>query len=388
MLLLVMMVFSLITIVLISQTQLQTLSYGGLESLRNESLRAKENLKVVWLNERQLIITNTGETNTTVRYLYFYEYEKAENVPIAVRSIDIHLPVRHSVLINLASMGLLKDMGSLLEDLDECPPGSGNEKPNSYYLCPDDYTNYCGSSCNCDLECIKESANSFPSKDRLIPGVQGLALMRTTEANAELNAKLSAMIPEFNVQSTDWSVCAWLKVDEDARQDDTLLQFTSSATGGGQGIHFRYSASHDKIYAEVSTSNPSRPLGLNAPISAREWHHYCVVTNSTRVMFYVDGYLWDYTGASGDMKIPWMRLDSNVRNNYYVDSVTAIIGTMTQGQVIMLSNFEKPNMELVSFSFDYGLIRPDRVDAVTDLGNKFTAEMRASGILGVPPTGG
>ena len=56
-LLFVMIFLSLLVLAAISQTQVQTLSYSGVQFIRNESMRAKENIKITLMSDRHLIIT-------------------------------------------------------------------------------------------------------------------------------------------------------------------------------------------------------------------------------------------------------------------------------------------------------------------------------------------
>ncbi len=373
MMILGMIIVALLVLFLYAQASLISTSLEMRERIRLERARAEENIRISWLSDQEILLTNDGARDTVVRYLYIYP--EGSEVPTKYVRLNLTLRVGESKRINLAALGLIPDPMSIIDSLPH-GPGGGNVK---YYLC---YDGYNGS--HYEKECFVEHSFEFPSKDRLDYGIEGYSLYHTRHTDSKL-----AIISDLNEEGKYWTACAWIKINlTSSNEDFSLIRFHEE-------VNFNYDKSLGVIYAEVShggelgrdPSNPSDPS---------EWNLYCVTidyddgSNETVIKFYVNGVLIDSTSTSPSVnfKLFKVRLPANPPFGYWVDDIFLTNRTLSRGEIRMLFNLDKPDVWRIEFSFDYTLRKPRKVESVTDLGNVFSSVRPEKAILGIPVGGG
>ncbi len=374
------LIFGLIALMILglfftAQASLFSTSSIVREKVDFERVRSKENVRIYWLSDKDILITNNGPRDTVVRYIYLY-YE-GSNVPSLYAPLNLTLKVRESKKLDLEALLLSLGTGNPLSNL----PHSRNGK--KYYLCYDGFTP--SNHGDYETECFTEDSSEFPSKDKLDSGVEGYSLLR----NESSHNALQAILNELNNVGSHWTACAWLKVDlSSGNRDYSLVKFHND-------IYFNYDKDLGIIYANVSGHFPLGRSGDN-PSNPSEWGLYCVTINRTNMLhglrtvkFYVNGLLVDSTTLPhGPQYKPFkVELPANPPFNYWIDGIYLTNRTLRDGEVRMLFNLDKPPGWNITFSFDYGLKGIGRIDVVTDLGNVFSSTRPSKAILGFPVGG-
>ncbi len=347
-----------------------------------ERARSKENVRISWLSDKEILITNNGPRDTVIRYLYLY-YE-GSNAPSLYIPLNVRLKVGESKRVDLEALVL-----SSSNDPYSGLPHSSNGK--KYYLCYDGFTP--SNHGDYETECFVEHSSEFPSKDKLDSGVKGYSLFR----NSSSHGTLQAILHELNNVGSHWTVCAWLKVNlSSSKGDFSLIKFHND-------VYFNYDKDLNIIYAEIIKSHccHGHPLELGRfeenPSNPSEWGLYCVTINKTSgpcgckttINFYVNGLLVDSATFSyhPEYKPFKVEIPSNNPSDYWIDSIYLTNRTLSDGEIKMLLNLNKPQGWNIDFSFDYGLKEVARVDVVTDLGNMFSSARPSEPLLGIPSGG-
>ncbi len=365
----------LLALFLAAQASLFSTSSEISKKVHAERTRSKENVRIYWLSDKKILVTNSGSRDTIVRYIYMYY--KGSRVPSLYASLNVELKVGESKKIDLEALILSSGAGNPLDSI----PRSSNGK--EYYLCYDGFKP--SNPGDYETECFKEDSSEFPSKDKLDSGVEGYSLFRNESSNKKLQAKLQ----ELNKVGDHWTACAWLKINlSSGNKDSTLIKFHND-------VSFNYNKDLSIIYATIGTSK----LGLSEdnPSNPSEWGLYCVTISrtgshihKTTIKFYVNGLLVDsstlfHYQSPKPFKV---EIPANPPFDYWIDNIYLVNRTLSDGEIRMLSNLDKPPGWSINFSFDYGLEKVDRIDVVTDLGNIFSSEKPSEAILGLPVEGG
>jgi len=100
MMILGMIIVALLVLFLYAQASLISTSLEMRERIRLERARAEENIRISWLSDQEILLTNDGARDTVVRYLYIYP--EGSEVPTRYVRLNLTLRVGESKRINLA----------------------------------------------------------------------------------------------------------------------------------------------------------------------------------------------------------------------------------------------------------------------------------------------
>ncbi len=378
-----MVALMLLALFLTAQASLFSTSSEVRKKVHAERARSKENVRIYWLSDKEILITNNGPRDTVIRYIYMY-YEGSD-VPSLYVPLNIELKVGESKRVNLETLILASGTGNPLNGL----PHSKNGK--KYYLCYDGFSS--SNPRDYETECFTEDSSEFPSKDKLDSGIEGYSLFR----NRSSHRTLQAILQELNNVGGHWTACVWLKINlSSGNKDFSLIKFHND-------VYLNYDKDLDVIYAEIVRMHRVShliELGLSKdnPSNPSEWGLYCITINRTEgecgckatIKFYVNGVLIDSANIPyhPQFKLFKVEIPANSPFDYWIDNVYLTNETLNDGEIKMLLNLDKPPSWNINFSFDYGLKELNRVDVITDLGNVFSSTRPREAIIGVPSPGG
>ncbi len=95
-------VVSLLALLLYAQVSLSSASLDIKRKAQLERAKSEESIRISWISDEEILLTNDGARDTVVRYLYIYP--EGSRVPSKYVSLNITLHVGESRRISIAAM--------------------------------------------------------------------------------------------------------------------------------------------------------------------------------------------------------------------------------------------------------------------------------------------
>ncbi len=358
----------LLMIGLVVQMQADFISLSGSvqKILALERERAKENAEIVWRGRYDVMLRNLG-TNTSIRYIYVYV--NGSKVP------TFRLPVEDLVTIvngtlrpHYYSGGLvlgpnvrvrlnLEQFGHwrILYNLNQIASGSSallqvpipsDTDPGRYF--PDE---------------------RFLNTSWLDFGADGYALYRNLSAitRPRVNTGLST--------GENWTACLWLRIIDHQNWGSPWTVLDIDSIQVMVDPNFNGSEYHPKIFMRVAGVDLEQGSDY---VNATDWNHYCVVTNGTKMFFYVNGRLVDVDDQPSSLSVSYVELP---HQQYEKAKVAAFDDLYIAKKYLEASAVRAlaanaifdPGAPYIYFSFDRLPNYVTRIDLVTDLGVVFSS---------------
>ncbi len=373
------MVIILLMIGLVLQIQADFLSLSTNEQriLSLERERAKENAEMEWIGGYDLYLSNIG-TNTSIRYVYVYVNGS--------RSPSYYLDVH-----NLTALNCTQDYGCIPIWNYYASEGGILLKPNSrirlnlqqfgdWRILYNQAQISRGSS---NLKQVLIPSESRPIKyfkdeqflntSWLDFGADGYALYRN------LSAITRPVVDTGFPSGPNWTACFWLKIVAPQASPDnwTVLDLDSFQVMVDPNVEG--SESYPKIFIRVN--GPTGPIDLTQStnyVNATGWNHYCIVTNETKLIFYVNGRKVDIKGYSSSYSISQIRLPHRKYEKAKIaafDDLYVTPNYLDENNIRALAARAMPSnpTNYIYFSVDQLSNRITRVDVLTDMGVVFTS---------------
>ena len=121
-------VISLLALMMYAQVSLGSASLDIKRKAQLERSRSEESIRISWISDEEILLTNDGARDTVVRYLYIYP--EGSRVPSKYVSLNMTLHVGESRRMSLAAMGIIEGGVSRIDIVTELGSTFSSFKPN------------------------------------------------------------------------------------------------------------------------------------------------------------------------------------------------------------------------------------------------------------------
>ena len=121
-------VISLLALMMYAQVSLGSASLDIKRKAQLERSKSEESIRISWISDEEILLTNDGARDTVVRYLYIYP--EGSRVPSKYVSLNMTLHVGESRRISLAAMGITEGGVSRIDIVTELGSTFSSFKPN------------------------------------------------------------------------------------------------------------------------------------------------------------------------------------------------------------------------------------------------------------------
>jgi len=357
------------------QTDFLSLSNNVQKILALERERAKENAEINWMGRYDVTLRNLG-TNTSVRYIYIYvNGSRVPNFRLKVE--DLVAIVNGTLRPHYYSEGLLlgpnvrvrlnlEQFGHwrILYNLEQIASGSSSllqvpipsdTDPSKYF--PDE---------------------QFLNASWLDFGADGYALYRN------LSAVTRPRVDTGLSSGENWTVCLWLKIIDHKNWGSPWTVLDMDSIQIMVDPNFDGGEYHPRVFLRVAGTDLVQGTDY---ANATNWNHYCLVSNGTHMLFYVNGRVVDMKSQPSPLSVSYIQLP----HQQYEKAEVAAFDDLyiarrylepSAVRALAANAIFDPGVPYIYFSFDRLPNIITRIDLVTDLGVIFASSTPQSLIPG------
>ncbi len=357
------------------QADFVSLSNNVQKILALERERAKENAEINWMGRYDVTLRNLG-TNTSIRYIYVYvngsrvpnfRLKVEDLVAIVNGTLRPHyysegLPLGPNVRVrlNLEQFGHWR----ILYNLNQIASGS-----STLLQVP--------------LPSDTDPAKYFPDEQFLNAswldfGADGYALYRN------LSSVTRPKVSTGLASGENWTACLWLKIIGHRNWGSPWTVLDMDSIQIMVDPNFDGGEYHPKVFLRVSGTDLVQETDY---ANATDWNHYCLVSNGTHMLFYVNGRVVDMKSQPSPLSISYIQLPHQQYEKAEVAAFDDLyIATRylepSAVRALAANAIFDPGVPYVYFSFDRLPNVITRIDLVTDLGVIFASSTPQSLIPG------